>query len=242
MAIEDIRVVLVEPIYPGNIGSVARAMKTMSLTRLILVRPLEFPSYEADRRALGAVDILERAQIFEDLDTAIAEYRLVIGCSARPRTVRHDVIDARECGARLVAETAAGEPAALLFGPERTGLRNQDLDRCQLQVQIPTNEAFSSLNLASAVQLVVNEIFLAAREPIAPNPAPDSADPPSRQEEMEHFHRHLERALDSRGFLDRATRDLALTKLRRLFVRARPTSGELKMLRSLARLIHRDHE
>ncbi len=241
MAFDDIRIVLIEPAHPGNIGAVARAMKTMSLSRLVLVRPSSFPSEQADRRAMGAIDLLQRARVVDDLDQAIGDCRLVIGGSARARTFPHSVLDARQCGARLVEETAMGEPAALVFGPERTGLANQDLDRCTYQVLIPANVAFSSLNLASAVQLICYEIFLAAHEPVAPVVlAP--AERPSSQAEMEYFYEHLERALDSRGFLDGEMREVTMMKLRRLFGRSRPNSGELKLLRTLMRFIHREGE
>ena len=241
MALHDIRIVLIEPAHPGNIGAVARAMKTMSLAHLVLVRPNRFPAEEADRRAMGAIDILQRAQVVDDLDQAIGDCRLVIGGSARARTFPHSILDARQCGAKLVAETTGGQPAAVIFGPERTGLENQDLDRCSYQVLIPTSEAFSSLNLASAVQLVCYEILIASRDPVTRR-AEEPAEPASSQREMEHFYAHLERALDSRGFLDGEMREVTMMKLRRLFGRARPNSGELKMLHSLMRFIHRQGE
>jgi tRNA (cytidine32/uridine32-2'-O)-methyltransferase len=241
MALSEIRIVLVEPAHPGNIGAVARAMKTMSLARLVLVSPNEFPSAEADRRAMGAIDILQRAQVVDDLAEAIGDCRLVIGSSARPRTFPHSVLDPRQCAERLVEETAAGDSAALVFGPERMGLANHDLDRCTYQVLIPANEAFSSLNLASAVQLICYEIFMAAREPVT-HEAADPADLPSGHMEMEYFYEHLESALNSRGFLDGEMREITMMKFRRLFGRSRPNSGELKLLRTLMRLIHRDGE
>ena len=242
MALDDIRIVLIEPTHPGNIGAVARAMKTMSLTRLVLVRPRTFPSDEADRRAMGAVDILARAQVTDDLDQAIGDCRLVIGGSARARTFPHPVLDAHECGARLMEETSTGEPAAVVFGCEQSGLSNHDLDRCSYQVLIPTSETFSSLNLAAAVQLICYEIFLAARDPIDPVApvARNAAELPSSEKELEHFYQHLERALDSRGYLDGEMREVTMMKLRRLFGRARPTWGELKILHTFMRFIHRD--
>lgn len=241
MALDDIRIVLIEPQHPGNIGAVARAMKTMSLSRLFLVRPGNFPSYEAERRAAGADDILKQAKVVEDLGDAIGDCRLVVGCSARNRAVPHELLDARACAAQLVSETATGEPAALLFGPERTGLENHDLDRCNFQVVIPANETFSSLNLASAVQLVCYEIFMATHQPKPPFVVkPEEF--PGREYDMEFFFQHLVRALDSRGFLEGHMREAAIMKLRRLFGRSRPSSGELKMLHSLTRLIHRDGE
>ena len=239
MALDDIRIVLIEPRHPGNIGAVARGMKTMSLSCLYLVRPNEFPSYEAERRAAGADDILREARIVEDVGEAIGDCRLVVGCSARPRAVPHALLDPRQCSARLVAETAAGEPAALLFGPERTGLENRDLERCNFQLLIPANEKFSSLNLAAAVQLVCYEIFTAARELSVQAPKP-VAELRAREKDMEYFFQHLVQALDSRSFLEGDFRERAIMKLRRLLEKARPNSSELKMLHSITRLIHKD--
>ena len=244
MALEDIRIVLVEPAHPGNIGAVARAMKTMALDHLVLVRPRIFPSDDADRRAMGAVDILRSARVVDDLDEAIGDCKLVIGGSARPRSFPHQMLDARDCGAKLARDASASEPAALIFGPERTGLANKDLDRCGFQVLIPTSESFSSLNLASAVQLVCYEIFMAERgRKGGPPRAVEEPKPnmrPSSHDEMEYFYDHLQRALDSRGYLGGEMRETTMAKLRRLFGRSEPNSGELKLLHSLTRFIHRD--
>ena len=166
----------------------------------------------------------------------------MIGCSARPRTFRHVQLEARESGPLLLEATAAGESAAVVFGPERMGLANQDLDRCSHQLVIPANPEFSSLNLAAAVQLVCYEIFLAARggQPEERDRKSKPHERPSSQKEMEYFYEHLEQALDSRGFLDGEMRDVTIMKLRRVFWRARPNLGELKLLRTMMRLIHRD--
>jgi tRNA (cytidine32/uridine32-2'-O)-methyltransferase len=163
----------------------------------------------------------------------------VIGCSARPRKFPHSLLEARPCAERLIEETASGAPAALVFGPERTGLANQDLDLCTFQLQIPANPGFSSLNLAAAVQLVCYELFLAARDPSTIEQTPSEL-LPSSQSDMEYFFEHLRRALDSRHFLEGEMGEITMTKLRRLFGRARPNAGEVKMLRTLTRLIHRD--
>lgn len=239
MAIDDIRIILVEPAHPGNIGAVARAMNTMGLARLVLVRPRIFPSDEADRRAMGSTEILRQSRVVDDLGQAVEDCRLVIGCSARVRSFPHPELDARRCGAQLVRETAAGEPAALVFGPERTGLANRDLDRCTHQVVIPTSERFSSLNLASAVQLLAYEIFLAARECL-PAEEVEPGRRPAHHRSMEAFFAHLEQALDARGFLDGEMREVTLTKFRRLIGRARPDAGELKLLHTLLRMIDPD--
>jgi tRNA (cytidine32/uridine32-2'-O)-methyltransferase len=217
-------------------------MKTMSLSQLVLVKPESFLTQDAERRAMGAIDILRGARIVDDLRDAIDDCRLVIGSSARGRTLPHPVLDPRECGTKLIKEASYGEQVALLFGPERTGLSNEDLDRCSYQVQIPTSEDFSSLNLGAAVQLLCYEVLVASRAAGdgQAKPIVDESDRPSFQIEMEHFFDHAERALDSRGFLDGDMRVVTLMKLRRLFSRARPHSGELKLLHTMMKMIHRD--
>lgn len=246
MALENIRVVLVDPQHPGNIGAVARAMNTMGLDQLFLVRPREYPSYEADRRASGSVDLLQRARVVGETKEAVADCRLVIGSTARSRTYSLPVLDARRCGQMLVSEAATGVQVAVIFGPERTGLANRDLDLCNYSAKIPTSEAFSSLNLASAVQLIGYEILMAslaaspdADAEVAPTNGPDAY--PS-QAEMEFFYQHLARTLDERKFTIDERREATLAKLRRLFGRARPRQREIKMLHSLVRLMQRDED
>ncbi len=235
---DNVRIVLIEPKHPGNIGAVARAMKTMSLASLYLVRPADFPSHDAERRAVGALDTLNAASVVSRLEDAIGDCRLVIGTTSRARAHPHPVLSARACGKKLVREATRQAPAAVLFGPERTGLSNRDLDACSFQLTIPTNPSFASLNLASAVQLLCYEVFLASGK----LPAADSrtAEYPS-QSEMEYFYKHLESTLVSRDFLTEESREVTASKLRRLFGRSRPRAGELKMLHSLLKLMERDH-
>jgi len=233
---ENIRIVLIEPKHPGNIGAVARAMKTMRLANLYLVRPVEFPSFDAERRAVGALDTLKAATVVERLEDAIGDCRLVIGTTARARAHPHPVLSARSCAEKLAREANARAPAAVLFGPERTGLSNRDMDACTFQLTIPTNPEFASLNLASAVQLLSYEIFLASEQ--APAPDPRSVEYPN-QSDMEFFYKHLEKTLVSRNFLDEARREVTVSKMRRLFGRARPRIGELKLLHSLVKLMER---
>jgi tRNA (cytidine32/uridine32-2'-O)-methyltransferase len=236
----DIRIVLIDPQHPGNIGAVARAMKAMALHRLYLVRPEKFPAYEAERRATGAVDVLERAIVVQDAAEALGDCRLVIGSSARTRSHPLPIIDARDSARRLLREATAGAAVAAIFGPERTGLANEDLDRCNFQLRIPTSHEFSSLNLASAVQLLSYEILMASRGN-APEARIDEAhrEYPS-QSDLEFFYEHLEHTLDARRFTADSRRPATHAKLRRLFGRARPAVGELKMLHSLVRLMHRE--
>jgi tRNA (cytidine32/uridine32-2'-O)-methyltransferase len=238
--VDDIRIVLVDPQHPGNIGAVARAMKAMALRRLYLVRPVEFPAYEAERRAAGAVDLLEQVIVVQDAAEAISDCQLVIGGSARARTHPLPVLDARESGRRLVREAGPGTPVAAIFGPERTGLSNEDLDRCNFRLRIPTSTEFSSLNLASAVQLLCYEVLMASLEDPQHALAGDRHRDYPSQSDMEYFYQHLERTLDERDFTADSRRPATFAKLRRLFGRARPATGELKLLHSLVRLMHRD--
>lgn len=233
MSLSAIRIVLVEPNHPGNVGAAARAMKTMGLDDLVLVRPSRFPSKEADDRAVGAVDILNRAVVTEDLKAAVSGCKLIIGGSGRSREFPLPILGAREAGVRIVREAASGDPVAVLFGSEKYGLSNQSLDACAYQLRIPTNPVFRSLNMASAVQLVCYEIFMAALEP---EPAADLSIYPSH-EELEFFYQHLERALEERDFSGSMNPERVRVKLRRLLARARPKSNELRLLHSLVRLM-----
>jgi tRNA (cytidine32/uridine32-2'-O)-methyltransferase len=233
--LDNIRIVLAEPWHPGNIGAVARAMKAMALSQLYLVKPKEFPSLEAERRAVGAVDTLNAAVVVETLEEAVGDCTLIIGGSARSRTRPHPVLGPRESALKAVEEADQGAQVAVVFGTERTGLSNQELDQCTYHLRIPTSAEFSSLNLASCVQIVCYEIFMASLTD-APSAPEEPADYPNGSE-MEYFYKHMEEALDQRGFVPQDKRESTMQKLRRIFGRARPERGELKLLHSLIRLI-----
>lgn len=225
-----LRIVLVETSHPGNIGAAARAMKTMGLTQLVLVNPAEFPHADAAARASGAVDILERARVVKTLDEALAGCALVAGTSARRRGLGPPELLPRDCAARLTAEAAAGREAALLFGRERTGLTNEELDRCHILVNIPANPEYASLNLAAAVQVLAYECRLAH----AAAPAAAERDgTPATAEEMERLYEHLESAALASGFLDPENPKHLMRRLRRLFNRAQPDQNEVHILRGL---------
>jgi len=226
----NIRVILVETSHPGNIGAVARAMKNMGLSDLRLVSPRHYPSAEATARSSGADDLLARARIHPDLAQGLRGCRLAVGASARSRAVTWPHLEPRACAERLAAEAVAG-PVALVFGRERTGLTNAELDRCQLLVSIPANPSYSSLNLAMSVQILAYELHLAAREGM-PVGAPElRAVAPA--EALEAFHRHLAQTLGDLGFADPAQSAKLLRRLRRLFDRARPDPVELNILRGI---------
>ena len=224
-----LRIVLVETSHPGNIGAAARAMKTMGLTRLLLVNPGEFPHPDADARASAAVDLLESAQVVPDLDTALAGCVLVAGTSARRRGIGPPELLPRECAARLTA-AAAEQDVALVFGRERTGLTNEELDRCHLLVTIPANPEYASLHLAAAVQVLAYELMLAGGSAAA---AAESEVPLATADEMERLYQHLEQAALETGFLDPENPKHLMRRLRRLFNRAQPDQNELNILRGL---------
>lgn len=235
MSLSNIRIVLVEPNHPGNIGASARAMKTMGLDKLYLVRPVHFPSEEADHRAVGAVDILRRTVVTDDLECAVSDCKLVVGGSGRSREFPLPSLDAREAGDRIFREAASGDAVAVLFGAEKDGLSNRSLDACSYQLRIPAMPDFRSLNLASAVQLVCYEIFMASVEAEPATKAEPSGYP--SVEELEFFYRHLKRTLEKRDFVGSINPDRVHAKLRRLISRARPKANELRLLHSLVRLM-----
>jgi len=168
----NIRVVLSNTSHPGNIGATARAMKTMGLTRLYLVNPKVFPAAEATARASGADDVLASAVVCPDVETALSGCQLVLGASARSRSIPCPVISPAESARRAYGESERAE-VALLFGCERSGLSNDEIDRCQYLVQIPSNPDYGSLNLASAVQIICYEILVAHGQPGQGTDVPD---------------------------------------------------------------------
>lgn len=226
--LDAVRVVLVETSHPGNIGAAARAMKTMGLSDLALVAPRAYPHANATARAAGADDVLARARVFPTLADAIADCVLVAGCSARARSLAWPQADPRTAAMRL----AQSQRAALVFGRERTGLTNAEMDLCHLSVRIPANPEYSSLNLAAAVQVLSYELRVADTGVDAAPPEPD-ATPAATAAEMEHFYAHLERVLIDTGFLDPAAPKHLMRRLRRLFARAGPDSNEANILRGI---------
>ncbi|MDC9605318.1 tRNA (cytosine(32)/uridine(32)-2'-O)-methyltransferase TrmJ [Xenorhabdus griffiniae] len=232
--LENIRIILVETSHTGNMGSTARAMKTMGLTNLYLVNPLVQPDSHAIALSAGASDVIGNATIVNSLDEALAGCELVIGTSARSRTLSWPMVEPRECGERSV-ETASHSPVAIVFGRERVGLTNEELQKCNYHLYIPTNPEYGSLNLAMAVQLVSYEIrmaYLAAQElKEATSPEHEVEYPPV--EDMERFYQHLEQVLKESGFIRKAHPGQIMNKLRRLYTRARPETQELNILRGI---------
>ncbi len=226
---QNVRIVMVHTTHPGNIGAAARAMKNMCLTELVLVAPREFPCAEATARASGADDVLASARVVDSLADAVSDCRIVIGASARLRSVAWPVVAPREA-ARLAASEARAGAVSIVFGRESSGLSNDELDLCTHLVHIPTNPDYSSLNVAMAVQVLSYELMQAAGEPL---PAAEENDPVASNAEMEGFFRHLEQALDEIGFTVELRAHKLLRRLRRLFHRAAPDSEEVNILRGI---------
>jgi len=226
----SIRIVLTRVSHPGNIGSAARAMKTMGLDRLCLVAPERFPATEATVMAAGADDVLARAQVYPDVRSAVADCGLVVGTTARSRHLPWKVLEPREAAAEVASAAGAGE-VAVLFGAERTGLTNDEIELCQRLLTIPTGSAYGSLNLAMAVQVVSYEILLATRA--AAGDAARSGIALASASEMERFYSHLEQVLDEIDFHDRTGEGHLMARLRRFFNRAMPDQNEINILRGI---------
>jgi tRNA (cytidine32/uridine32-2'-O)-methyltransferase len=231
---DSLRIVLVGTQHPGNIGSAARAMKTMGLSRLMLVAPQRFPDREAYALAAGANDLLDVAEIHPSLASAVADCHLVLASTARHRTVPMPELTPREGAQRLLAAQATGE-VALVFGRERTGLENDELQLCHAAITIPANPDYSSLNLAAAVQVLAYELRVArlAQAPAVQSPVPELDDLPAAHGEMESFFAHLGALLDDIDFHKGKAPDMVTQRLRRLFLRAQPDPRELRILRGI---------
>lgn len=228
-----LRIVLVGTQHPGNIGSAARALKTMGLARLVLVAPEKSPNAESSALAAGADDVLEAAEIHPDLASAVADCRLVLGCTARSRRVQLEELLPREGARRAVAEAAAGAQVALVFGRERTGLDNHELQLCHAAVHIPANPGYSSLNLAAAVQVLAYELRLALLDDAGPAGQAEPRDPPAAHDEMEGLFAHLAQTLDQIDFHKGRAPESAMRKLRRMFLRARLDQREVRLLHGI---------
>ncbi|MDH5621804.1 MAG: RNA methyltransferase [Gammaproteobacteria bacterium] len=234
-----VRIVLVGTTHPGNIGAVARAMKNMGLSDLALVNPKHFPHEDATARASGATDVLDNAKVVSTLAEALVDCVYVAGASARPRTIGWPTMGPRDCAERMMLEMKKGQVAAV-FGPEKSGLNNDDLDLCHTLLTIPSNPDFSSLNLAMAVQVFTYELRVASALDGGPGFASEA--PPATGEEMEHFYAHLEKVFEDVKFLDPDNPRYLMRRMRRLFIRARPDVNEVNILRGFLTAIERTRD
>ncbi|GHA75831.1 RNA methyltransferase [Cognatilysobacter bugurensis] len=237
-----VRIVLVGTQHPGNMGSAARAMKTMGLSRLVLVAPETAPNAESFALAAGADDVLASAVTCSTLAEAIADCTQVYGCTARSRRIALEELMPRVAADRVRAEAEAGGEIAVVFGRERTGLNNDELQLCHAAVHIPANPGYSSLNLAAAVQVLSYELRLAAlgesaAAPAAPAAVPPDAsarrEPPASHAQLEGLFGQLGDTLDAIDFHKGRAPEAAMRKLRRLFLRAGLDEREVRLLRGV---------
>ncbi len=232
--IENIRVVMVETTHPGNIGATARAMKTMGYNNLYLVKPKIYPNAEATARAAGADDILSKAVVCDSLEEALQGCVAVVASTARPRTISHAVFTPREYAPKLYEMVKLG-PVALVFGRESSGLSNEELEYCNVILQIPTNPEFSSLNVASAVQILCYEFIQLLQLEDADKIDAGSDDKEKTRlataDEMNYFYEHLEQSMIDVGFLNPEQPRKLIRRLKSLFNRAHLDENEVSILR-----------
>lgn len=225
-----VRVVLVETSHPGNIGAVARAMKTMGMHNLVLVCPKTFPSADATARAAGADDLLHKAVVCDSLSEALADSGWVFGTSARLRHIPWPEITPHDC-AQQILEHGTQSEVSIVFGRESSGLTNQELDQCNSVIRVPTDESFSSLNIAAAMQIIGYEIRLACLSVEGQVSEPTTSF--VTNEQLEGFYHHLKETLIEVEFLDETAPKLLMRRLKKLFNRARLDRSELNILRGI---------
>jgi len=230
----NIRIVLIQTSHPGNIGSAARAMKTMGLSKLYLVKPKSFPDDQATAMSSNATDILNSAVIVNSLQDALIDCQLVFGTSARQeRSLRWDILEPRESAEQLLKQAQTGK-VAVLFGRESSGLTNDELALCHHLVHIPTNPDYSSLNIASAVQILSYECRLASQtQKMRSKYIDNESEEVVTADAMESYYNHLETAMMEAGFLDPEAPKYLMSRLRRLYGRVKLTPSELNILRGM---------
>jgi len=258
--LNQIRIVLLEPSHPGNIGAVARAMKTMGLSRLYLVQPKKFPHYEASKRAAGAASVLDSATVVASIDSAIDDCTAVLGTSVRDREVSWPTFDPRKSAQKVVAHLLAPgvvhlsdqslqsnnsqREVAILFGRESSGLSNREMDLCDSQIRIPANDDYSSLNLASAVQIIAYELRMKCMGIVddgSPStnkitseltPAQVRQQPANKAQQEGHI-QHLQKTLETLDFISSKPPTTLMRKLTRLYNKAELTIEEIQILRGI---------
>ena len=234
MSLSQIRIVLVNTTDPGNIGATARAMKTMGLKQLYLVEPKSFPHVNASVRASHAIDVLAEATVVDHLGRAIQDCHLVFGTSTRIRELNWVSLTARAAAEKIVIKPK--QKVALVFGQERCGLTNKELQLCHFQINIPANPNYSSLNLAAAVQIVCYELRMAFLHEIK---FEEKAIPLADVKQQEYFYQHLHDLLNKIGFLKPMRSQQIMDRLRRLFSRAELDVNEVKILRGILSTIEK---
>lgn len=227
--LDNVRIVLSHTSHPGNIGATARAMKTMGLTSLYLINPKSFPDQAAYARATGARDILDQTIVCNSLENALAGTVIAAAVTARPRELPHETFNSRS-GAQELLKYASTHSVALVFGAETAGLTSIEVSKCQMTIHIPANPAYSSLNLASAVQVLVYELRMASVLTESQHSLPGI---PATFEDIELFYHHLEQVMIKSQFLNPEEPKRLMMRLRRLFSRARLEKEEVNILRGI---------
>ncbi len=231
--LKNIRVVLTQTSHPGNIGAAARALKTMGLDTLALVRPRQFPHPDAAARAAGALDVLQRAQVHDSLAAALEGCTLTVAATSRQRELRHETMTVRAAAGALVAQ-AASHPVAIVFGNEASGLSSAEAGLCQIWACIPANPEYASLNLGAAVQVFAYELRMALPDSALPR-APEIE--PASHEQVEMLYQRFAETMAHAGYLDPANPKRLLPRLRRLLARARLETEEVNILRGFLKAV-----
>ena len=235
--LDNIRIILINTQFPGNIGAVARAMKNMGLSRLYLVNPGCTLDKEAYIRATSATSVLDNAIIADTLSEVISDCQLVVGTSTRDRGMSLPLLTARESGEQIAVE-AVNAQTALVFGQESCGMQSEDLLQCNFHGYIPANPDYSSLNLAAAVQTFCYEVFQAT-EAVRTQPKESIYQYPQAKD-MDYFYQHLEKVLTDVNFIIPQHPGQMMQRLKRLFNRARPDEKELNILRGILSAIEKN--
>ena len=230
--LKQFRIVLCETSHPGNIGSVARAMKTMGFSDLYLVNPKDFPSKHAQALACGAEDILKKATVATSLEVALKNINHVIGFTARKRELTQPHKNVRDLSKQLINE-ANNNKIAIIFGNETNGLSNLELQHCQSLGFIDANSKYSSLNLAHAVQIVCHEIRMVSEFPVKNKILKQITKNYVSHDLQNGFYKHLEEILDEIGFLKKIQADRLMMRLRLLFNRTQMEKEEVNILRGI---------
>ena len=238
--LNKLRIVMVNTTHPGNIGAAARAMKNMGLSRLYLVDPIAKIDDEAMQRSSRAEDILNNVVICDTLEEALADCGLVVGTSARSRTIPWPLMNPRQCGDRVAQAVSADNEVAIVFGRESRGLTNEELHLCHAHVHIPTEESFSSLNVAQAIQVMAYEMRLAVHENVGQEDQEsqerwgvDWDYPLATHEQLNGMLQHMEQTMVEIGFLNPDTPKQLMSRLRRLYQRAAPDQVEINIMRGM---------
>ncbi|MCW8964583.1 MAG: RNA methyltransferase [Gammaproteobacteria bacterium] len=236
--LDKVRIVLIRTTETGNIGSAARAMKTMGLSQLVLVDPKEFPSAKATARASGADDLLANARVVDSLPQALEGCDLVMGTSARLRDLPWPLLDPREAAEKVLQYAHQPGDIAVVFGSERSGMSNEELDHCHFQVHIPANERYSSLNLAASVQVIAYELRMTLLSADGLDIEQDEEELAGR-DAMERFYEHLFQVMQGVGYYRPEQPKLLRRRMKRLFNRPMMTHAEVQIMRGFLSMIEK---